>query len=77
MRIETSLSYIIKNVIDPMYDDETFPFGLADEITLAIVKQIPKVVITSFGWICPNCNKEFVSDRTEYCMNCGQHLKFE
>ena len=39
-------------------------------------KQEAKLVMESFGWICPNCGKQFISDSMEYCTNCGQHLAF-
>lgn len=42
--------------------------------TIQPVKMKP---IMDFGWICPNCGAQKVSDRVDYCWDCGQALAWD
>ena len=47
-----------------------------EAVVSALEKQIQKARIPSFGWKCPRCEQEFVSNQTEnYCSKCGQAIK--
>ena len=88
--IESNFDLIGMKVIKPMYEDGEFPLTLADAVTEAIEKQIPKKFVKShiyndlerdyvfdgYKCICPTCGFSFITlcDKQKHCIKCGQKL---
>lgn len=85
--IEKNLEFTRKKVIQPMYEDGAFSLKLADEITDAIERQIPKKpAFTCNDEVihCPNCDYDLMGgievdseSDPEYCWKCGQKLDWK
>ncbi len=87
--IKDNWKIIKEKVIKSMYEDGSFPLTVADEITKALQKQIPKKVIHNKlrnEYDCPSC-KEYIKEDEyfgypigedeNHCKICGQALKWE
>ena len=59
--IKDNWNIIEEKVIKPMYEDGSFPLTVADEITKALQKQIPKK-IDRVGNKCPVCKCYLASE---------------
>lgn len=81
MKIEDR-DVIYEKVVGPMYEDGTFPLTLADEISMAIEKQIPKYVLVQhnedyFTGKCPCCKSTLADiNGAAFCRCCGQALRW-
>lgn len=78
--IKDNWNIIEEKVIKPMYEDGSFPLTVADEITKALQKQIPKkpkvmettLVGEKFWWYCGHCGaSRHTGSKANYCGYCG------
>jgi hypothetical protein len=78
--IKDNWNIIEEKVIKPMYEDGSFPLTVADEITKALQKQIPKkpkimetpLVGEKFWWYCGHCGaSRHTGSKSNYCGYCG------
>lgn len=79
--IKDNWNIIEEKVIKPMYEDGSFPLTVADEITKALQKQIPKKPeydCHKHLYICPHCGEYIVTYNQEfpYDMKCGGRLEW-
>lgn len=81
--IKDNWNIIEEKIIKPMYEDGSFPLTVADEITKALQKQIPKKPIKdrkqeiryTSSYSCPSCGGGFTGTGiADYCYHCGQKL---
>lgn len=56
------------------HGDKTLSTDIFYEVDPATIEPIKVQPVKSFGWICPNCNHEFVAPAFAYCHDCGQAL---
>ena len=78
--IKDNWEIIKEKVIKSMYEDGSFPLTVADEITKALQKQIPKkpkvmettLVGEKFWWYCGHCGaSRHTGSKANYCGYCG------
>jgi hypothetical protein len=78
--IKDNWNIIEEKIIKPMYEEGYFPLTVADEITKALQKQIPKkpkimetpLVGEKFWWYCGHCGaSRHTGSKSNYCGYCG------
>lgn len=65
------LPFGMKDILDGLRTRHELGGWKTIKIDPTTIQPIKVKRIKSFGWVCPNCNQQFVSGKMNHCMNCG------